>query len=224
MNESSPPTSPASNSKPSGLLIVLEGIDGTGKSTQAKRLGEWFASQGREVVLSREPTSGPWGARLRESAATGRLSPEDELEYFLNDRRQHVEELIAPSLAAGKVVILDRYYFSTMAYQGARGFDPAEIRRRNEAFAPVPDLLLVMDLDVDTSLARIGARGDVANEFEKRENLERCREIFLSLRDESFVQVIDSSGSLDEVTRKMVETTAPRVAAQGFPHATPNKP
>lgn len=184
---------------------MLEGIDGTGKSTQAKRLGEWFTSQGREVVLSREPTSGPWGAKVRETAATGRLSPEDELQYFLNDRLQHVEELIAPSLAAGKVVILDRYYFSTMAYQGARGFDPAEIRRRNEAFAPVPDLLLIMNLDVDTSLERIGARGDIANEFEKRENLERCREIFLSLGDEPFVRVIDSSGSLDEVTRRIHE-------------------
>ncbi len=195
---------------PKGILIVLEGIDGTGKSTQAKRLGEWFALQGREVVLSREPTAGPWGAKVRESAATGRLSPEDELRYFLNDRRQHVEELIAPSLAAGKVVILDRYYFSTMAYQGARGFDPAEIRRMNETFAPVPDLLLVMDLDVDISLERIGGRGDVANEFEKRENLERCREIFLSLKDESFVRVIDSSGTLDEVTGRIHEavTTA----------------
>jgi dTMP kinase len=197
---------------PNGLLIVLEGIDGTGKSTQTKRLGEWFVSQGREVVLSREPTSGPWGTKLRESAATGRLSPEDELEYFLNDRRQHVEELIAPSLAAGKVVILDRYYFSTMAYQGARGFDPAEIRRRNEAFAPVPDLLLLMDLDVEISLQRIGGRGDVANEFEKKENLERCCEIFRSLKDEPFARMVDSSGSLDEVTRQMIEVVTPCVA------------
>jgi dTMP kinase len=186
-----------------GLFIVIEGIDGTGKSTQVKLLGDWFASQGREVVLSREPTAGPWGKKVRESAATGRLSPEDELQYFLNDRRQHVEELIAPSLAAGKVVILDRYYFSTMAYQGARGFDPAEIRRKNEAFAPVPDLLLIMDLDVDTALDRIGARGDTANEFEKRENLERCREIFLSLRDEDFVRVIPTQGTPDEVAEQI---------------------
>jgi dTMP kinase len=182
-----------------GFFIVIEGIDGTGKSTQAARLGEWFRSKGREVVLSREPTAGPWGTKLRESAATGRLSAEDELEYFLKDRRQHVEEVIAPALAAGKVVILDRYYFSTMAYQGARGFDPAEIRRKNEAFAPVPDLLLILDLDVDLALERIGVRGDTANEFEKRDNLVRCREIFLSLRDEPFVRVIDSSGSQDQV-------------------------
>jgi len=188
-----------------GLFIAIEGIDGTGKSTQAQMLADWFASQGREVVLSREPTAGPWGKKVRESAATGRLEPEEELQYFLNDRRQHVEELIAPSLAAGKVVILDRYYFSTMAYQGARGFDPAEIRRRNEAFAPVPDLLLIMDLDVDQALVRIGVRGDTANEFEKRGNLERCREIFLSLAGEPFARVIATGGSPDEVSAKILE-------------------
>ncbi|MES2439747.1 MAG: dTMP kinase [Verrucomicrobiota bacterium] len=190
---------------PDGLFIVIEGIDGTGKSTQAKRLGEWFSAQGREVVLSREPTAGPWGKKVRETGATGRLSPEDELQYFLNDRQQHVDELIEPSLAAGKVVILDRYYFSTMAYQGARGFDPQEIRRKNEAFAPVPDLLLIMDLDVDIALGRIGARGDIANEFEKRENLERCRDIFLSLKDESFARVINSNGTLEEIADQVVE-------------------
>lgn len=183
-----------------GLFIVIEGIDGTGKSTQAKRLGAWFESRGREVVLGREPTDGPWGRKLRESAATDRLAPEEELEYFLKDRRQHVDEVIAPSLAEGKVVILDRYYFSTMAYQGARGFDPVEIRSRNEAFAPVPDILLILDLDVDRALERIGVRGDTANEFEKRENLERCREIFLSLSREPFTRVISSGGTLDEVS------------------------
>lgn len=196
-------TLPSGTTPQRGLFIVIEGIDGTGKSTQAKRLGEWFVSQGREVVLSREPTDGPWGKRLRESAATGRLSPEDELRYFLNDRRQHVEETIAPALAAGKVVILDRYYFSTMAYQGARGFDPAEIRRLNEEFAPVPDLLLILDLDVDTAHQRIGCRGDTANEFEKHESLQRCREIFLSLKDEAFARVIDSNGTLDEVSQRI---------------------
>jgi dTMP kinase len=200
----SPPASPSSTARQPGLLIVIEGIDGTGKSTQARRLGEWFESQGREVILSREPTDGPWGRKLRESAATGRLSPQDELEYFLNDRRQHVAEKIAPALAAGKVVILDRYYFSTMAYQGARGLDSLEIRRMNEAFAPVPDLLLILDLDVDAAHGRIGHRGDSANEFEKHDSLARCREIFLSLEDEPFARVIDSSGTLDEVTARIL--------------------
>jgi dTMP kinase len=187
----------------SGLFIVIEGIDGTGKSTQARRLAEWLTILGRDVILSREPTDGPWGTKLRQSATTGRMSPDDELECFLKDRRQHVEELIIPALAAGKVVILDRYYFSTMAYQGARGFDPQEIRRRNEEFAPTPDLLIILDLKVDAALERIGVRGDTANEFEKRSNLERCQEIFLSLRDEPFTTVISSEGTLDEVTHRI---------------------
>jgi len=188
-----------------GLFIVLEGIDGTGKSTQAKRLGDWFRERGRDVVLSREPTDGPWGKKLRESASTGRLSPEDELEYFLKDRQQHVNEVIQPALDAGKVVILDRYYFSTMAYQGARGFDPAEIRTRNEAFAPEPDLLLILDLDVDTAHQRIGHRGDSTNEFEKHESLTRCRDIFLSLKNEAFVRVIDSNADLETVTLRILD-------------------
>lgn len=193
---------------PQGLFIVLEGIDGTGKSTQSKRLGDWFRERGREVVLSREPTDGPWGKKLRESASAGRLSAQDELEYFLKDRAQHVDEVIRPALDAGKVVILDRYYFSTMAYQGARGFDPLEIRARNEAFAPQPDLLLILDLDVDTAHHRIGHRGDSTNEFEKHESLTRCREIFLTLKDEAFVRVIDSNADLDTVTARILDAVA----------------
>jgi dTMP kinase len=197
-----------------GIFIVIEGIDGTGKSTQSKRLAEWFRSRGREVLLSRQPTDGPWGKKLRKSATTGRLSAEDELEYFLNDRREHVEMSIKPALAEGKVVILDRYYFSTMAYQGARGFDPAEIRRRNEAFAPQPDLLLILDLSVESAHGRIGARGDTANEFEQRDTLTRCREIFLSLRDEPFACVIDAEPSLNEVTADILS-----VVTAKFPDA-----
>ena len=206
-----------------GLLIVIEGIDGTGKSTHARRLGEWFESHGREVVLSREPTDGPWGKKLRASASTGRLTAAEELEYFLNDRRQHVEETIAPALAAGKTVILDRYYFSTMDYQGARGFDPAEIRRRNEEFAPVPDLLLILDLDLDTALQRIGHRGDTANEFEQRYSLRRCREIFLALQHEPFARVISSNGAPDEVAARIqqaVTTTCLDEGNREFPSLT----
>jgi len=190
---------------PQGLLIVFEGIDGTGKSTQARRLGDWFAEQGREVVLGREPTNGPWGRRLRESAERGRLPPDEELECFLNDRREHVSGTIAPALAAGKVVILDRYYFSSMAYQGSRGFDPGEIRRLNEAFAPVPDLLILLDIDTDTALSRIGVRDGSANEFEQRPALESCRRIFLSLRDDPFVRVIDASGPVERVARQVLD-------------------
>ncbi len=197
---------------PDGLLLVLEGIDGTGKSTQARRLADWLRGRGREVVVSCEPTDGPWGRRLRESAANGRLAAEAELELFVRDRREHVDRLIAPALAAGRDVVLDRYYFSTMAYQGARGIDPAEIRRRNERFAPRPDLLVILDLDVDAALARIGGRGDAANEFERHESLRRCRGIFLGLAGEPFVRVIDAAAPADDVAAAIRAAVEPLVA------------
>ena len=188
-----------------GKLIVIEGIDGTGKSTQATMLAEALRKAGHEVVQSFEPTNGPWGRKLRESATTGRLSIEEELDYFLKDRRQHVEELITPTVARGGIVILDRYYFSSMAYQGARGIDPTEIRAKNEVFAPEPDTLLILDLDVDTALKRIGVRDGEANEFEKRESLQFCRDLFLSLQDEPFAHVIDTDASIESIHQRIVE-------------------
>lgn len=183
----------------SGKLIVIEGIDGTGKSTQATMLAEALRAQGHEVRQSFEPTNGPWGKKVRESATTGRLSIEEELSYFIKDRKQHVEELITPTVEAGNTVVLDRYYFSTMAYQGARGIDPQAIRVENEAFAPQPDVLLILDLPVDKALSRIGVRDGEANEFEQRESLQYCRDMFLSLKDEPFAHVISADQSIEAV-------------------------
>ncbi len=150
------------------------------------------------MILSREPTDGPFGRRLRESATSGRLSPEEELQLFHQDRREHVEKLIAPALQDGEIVILDRYYFSTMAYQGVRGFDPGEIRRINEEFAPRPDLLLLLDLSLDTALERIGVRDGRGNEFEQRESLQHCSQIFHSVQDD-FLRVIDADQAIEEI-------------------------
>ena len=172
-----------------GFFVVLEGIDGAGKSTQAKLLGERLTARGQKVVLSREPTMGQYGKLLRESAQTGRLSIEEEVELFLKDRREHVDELILPRLREGCVVIVDRYYFSTAAYQGARGVDPQELIRRNEEFAPEPDLLVLFDLPVEDGLARVRARGDKADHFEQLEQLRRVREIFLSINKPYLVKV-----------------------------------
>ena len=122
----------------------------------------------------------------------GRLSPEEELALFHDDRRDHVERLILPALEAGQTVILDRYYFSTMAYQGARGFDPQEIRRQNEEFAPVPDFVFLLELPVEDALQRIGVRDGSGNEFEREENLRACAQTFAGLND-PFIHRIDAS-------------------------------
>jgi len=134
------------------------------------------------VVRTKEPTTGKWGQMLRDSALTGRLSLEEEVETFLKDRKEHCEDFINPNLKDGNIVITDRYYFSSMAYQGARGMDPGEIMHKNELIAPEPDLLVVLDLEPKTGLERIRTRGDRANHFEKTGTLKRAREIFNSIK------------------------------------------
>ena len=188
-----------------GLFIVIEGIDGTGKSTQAKMLQKALQKAGTTVILDHEPSDGPYGKILRESATTSRLSPQDELDLFHKDRKHHVDELIIPALKRGETVILDRYYFSTMAYQGQRGFDQEEIRQTNLGFAPNPDILFILDLDVDMARNRIGVRGDDTNEFEKRDALQYCRDTFLSVSNADFAHVIDASKPIDEVHQVLLD-------------------
>tara|TARA_B100000925_G_scaffold291486_1_gene279741 strand:+ start:8892 stop:9428 length:537 start_codon:yes stop_codon:yes gene_type:complete len=168
--------------------------------------------QGFNVTHSREPTDGIYGRKLRESATTGRLSAEEELDLFHKDRREHVERLILPALKAGDIVVLDRYYFSTMAYQGIRGFDPQEIRRTNEEFAPRPDLLLLLELSLDTAMARIGVRDGRGNQFERRESLQLCREIFHSVKDD-FVHIIDADQSVEQAQKAIISTVRPALAS-----------
>ncbi|MGB8169025.1 MAG: dTMP kinase [Chthoniobacteraceae bacterium] len=181
-----------------GFLLVLEGIDGAGKSTLGRRLAAHVCERGLVAVVSREPTDGPHGTTLRQSAKTGRLSLADELDHFLKDRAEHVTTLIRPALARGEIVILDRYYLSTAAYQGARGADPAEIIARNEAFSPRPDLVLLLDIDPLGGTGRILRRGDQPDDFEAVTYLAKVRDIFLSL-PEPFIRRIDARRPLDEV-------------------------
>jgi dTMP kinase len=196
-----------------GFFVVIEGIDGAGKSTQAKRLGERLTARGEKVVLSREPTMGQWGKQLRASAQTGRLSIEEEVELFLKDRREHVNELILPRLREGCVVIVDRYYFSTAAYQGARGVDPQELIRRNEEFAPEPDLLVLFDLPVEDGLSRVRARGDKADHFEQVEQLRRVREIFLSI-DKPYLVKVDARKEQGVIAEEILAAVLARYQPQ----------
>jgi len=181
-----------------GWLVVVEGIDGAGKSTVVRALAGHCAQRGLACVTGSEPTRGEWGMKLRRSMTEGRLTLDEELALFLKDRAEHVEQLIRPSLAAGKVVLLDRYYLSTAAYQGARGADPAVILEMNERFAPQPDLVLLLDFDPDGGLARIRARGDAPNTFEEAEQLRAVREIFLGLQ-RPFIRRVDASLPAQEV-------------------------
>ena len=187
-----------------GIFIVIEGIDGTGKSTQAMLLQDAFARAGRDVIVSREPTDGEFGRLLRESASRGRRSQEEELDLFLKDRTQHVETLIKPALAQGKVVILDRYFYSTLAYQGSRGGDVGQLKSEMERRFPIPDAVFVLDMEPSVARQRIAnSRGARPDHFESPEGLRRARAIFQSLSD-PFVTHVDATGQPSQVHQTIV--------------------
>jgi len=194
------------------LFIVIEGIDGSGKSTQVRLLRDALVKAGRKVIVSREPTDGPYGRKLRDSANRGRHSLEEELDLFIKDRTQHVVELIKPALAEGKTVILDRYFYSTLAYQGARGADIDALRADMERRFPIPDYVFILDIAPNASLKRISAsRGDGPNHFESAEGLNRAREIFQSLQG-PYIAHIDASATPSAVHQAIVEELRTRLA------------
>ncbi len=163
------------------MLIALEGIDGTGKTTQALGLAATLARVGRRVLCTREPTTGPAGLRLRDYLAGKRrhLSASEELALFQADRREHVEQTIRPALKRGWLVVTDRYYYSSAAYQGALGLNPAEILAASEAFAPRPDLVVIFTLPLQLALARRReARGGEVQVSEEPEYLAKVAALY----------------------------------------------
>ena len=195
-----------------GSLIVLEGLDGSGKSTQLPRLAERLTAAGREVVQTREPYDCAPGREIRELAQRHvPVAPEEELALFLAQRRLHVAEVIAPALARGAVVLSDRYFLSTVAYQGARGLDPKRLLAANEAEFPRPDLALLLVLPPADGLARVAARGGPAEPaFERADFLARVREIFDAL-DRPYLERVDASGAPAAVAARIAETVQRRL-------------
>lgn len=172
-----------SNGRPAGILIAVEGIDGAGKTTQVVRLCDALSAVDEIAIRSKEPTNGPHGRRLRESAQTGRLDAHEELRIFIEDRREHVETVIRPALNRGEIVILDRYFYSTIAYQGSRtGHHPCELYQDMREF-PTPDVTFLIDVAPEIGLHRISGRGDIPNEFERLDSLREIRRLFLELRE-----------------------------------------
>ena len=199
-----------------GLLIAFEGIDGTGKSTQLSLLATHLRQQGYTVVETREPTNGPYGQEIRALYQNRhQVSREQELELFLLDRHQHVEECIVPALEHGKIVLTDRYYFSTAAYQGAAGCDPAVIFTRN-SFAPEPDLVLLLTMSAGESVARIRElRGEALNDFEQQDQLEKVAALFASFPHGCIVR-INAARSVQGVQASIREAVRQMFAKKGI--------
>lgn len=146
-------------SEAQGLFISFEGIDGSGKSTQARRLAERLREMGREVVLTREPGGSPGGEEIRRLVLTGdrgRWSPETEILLFTASRRDHLEKTIRPALARGAIVVTDRFADSTRLYQGATRGDLRGVvdKLHDLVIGTEPDLTVVIDMPPETALGR----------------------------------------------------------------------
>ena len=198
-----------------GLLIVFEGIDGTGKSTQLRLLAEELRKRGFPVLTTREPTNGPFGQKIRKLYLDrDTCTPAEELDLFLEDRRQHVREVLNPALAEGQVILCDRYFLSTAAYQGANGFDVGEIIEKNR-FAPQPDLALLFQAPPDVGISRITRdRGDILNDFEKAENLARVSEIFNTL-DHPSIRKINATRSISTIQNEILSMVLSLLSPSG---------
>jgi dTMP kinase len=183
--------------KPRGRFLVLEGIDGSGKSEQARRLAAWLEQRGHRVVSTREPTDGPFGRRYRAWArGEFEATPEQVLELFLADRREHVKAVVLPALERGEIVVCDRYKHSTLAYQAAQGLDPVRLHALFDTPEfPAPELVLWLRVPVATALARMGATA--TERFERAEFLERVDAEYARLG----LEAIEASGSVDAVER-----------------------
>ncbi|MDJ0850384.1 MAG: dTMP kinase [Myxococcota bacterium] len=198
-----------------GRLVAFEGIDGCGKSTQVERLARALREAGHDLVVTAEPTRGRWGRRIREMARSGEpVTAEEELRWFFADRREHVAEVLAPALAAGQLVITDRYYLSSVAYQGARGLDWREILADSEAEFPVPDLVLLLEIEPGAGLERVHGRGHALESvFEDADRLARVAGIFSQL-DRPYLERVDAAAAPDEVEARVREALARRLGIE----------
>ena len=167
-----------------GFLVAFEGIDGAGKTTQAHLLYNYLTEYSLDAVLTKEPTDSIYGQKIKKLAQSGResIQPHEEYNLFINDRKVHVKNLLEPSLSQKKIVILDRYYFSTIAYQGAIGLDPVQIKMDNEQFSPIPEIVFLLEVPPRVGIRRIqNSRNETPNLFEQEEYLTAVAKVFNSL-------------------------------------------
>jgi dTMP kinase len=204
-----------------GLFLSLEGIDGSGKSTQARRLAETLRREGRDVVLTREPGGSPGAEDIRALVLQGdpdRWSPETELLLFTAARRDHLERTILPALARGAVVICDRFADSTRVYQGVTRGD---LRAKVDALQALmigrdPDLTLLIDIPPETGLARAKSRQTAEERFEDMglamQRQMRAAYLDLAAAYPARIRVIDGDTDPDTLALRLREALRARLS------------
>jgi dTMP kinase len=212
----------------SGTFITFEGIDGSGKSTQLRLLGNFLRANGCDALLTREPGGTTLGLRLRAALldATEEVDPLTELLVFAADRAQHVRRMVRPALAVGRVVISDRYADATVAYQGGgRGFAPELIAQIVQLATEglKPDLTLLFDVSVEESTNRTTRRSTSKTSSRDRLDIEhadfhaRVRDAYLqiALAEPERVKLIDTSGPVEQTHDRVKEIVVPYLQSRG---------
>ncbi|NPA94401.1 MAG: dTMP kinase [Thermodesulfobacteria bacterium] len=194
-----------------GFFLVIEGIDGSGKSTLANNLYLALKKMGKDCLLTFEPTNGKWGAILRQSfTGAERLSANEELGLFMKDRQDHLENVIIPALKDGRIIICDRYYFSTAAYQGARGLDPQAILAESRAKSLEPDLCLFLELSPEEAINRIRhGRKEKENNFEQLDYLKSVAKIYGTVKNGCIP--LDATLPIEELTDQALKLILQRL-------------
>ena len=193
------------------MFITFEGIDGVGKSTQLDLLEKYLVAQGKEVLRTLEPGGTELGQEIRHLLLhrKGDVSPRAEALLYAADRAHHVATKIRPALAAGKVVLSDRYFDSSVAYQGAaRELDVEEVKQISLWAVDnlIPDLTVLLDLPADEALARRSSKGTEPDRLEREqlEFFERARSEYLSMATEPRFLVIDATNSVEQIHQQVL--------------------
>jgi dTMP kinase len=194
------------------VFITFEGIDGVGKSTQLDLLQQWLEGRGREVIRTLEPGGTELGKEIRHLLLhrKGDVAARAEALLYAADRAHHVATKIRPALAEGKVVLSDRYFDSSVAYQGAaRELDVDEVRNISLWAVDnlIPDLTVLLDLDAEAAIQRRNKTGTEPDrlEREKVDFFVRARAQYLELAKEPRFLVVDANLSIDEIQRQIRE-------------------
>jgi dTMP kinase len=216
---------------PRGFFLTFEGLDGSGKTTQLRRLAAWLEARGEQVAVTRQPGGTRLGDRVRSlllDSRTENITPMAELGLMFSDRAQCIAEIIRPALDEGKIVLCDRYTDSTEAYQGGGRQLGSDVVRSMHAVmcgGLDPDLTILLLPDFDRSLARARRRNDRSvqegkdeGRFES-ENEQFYRRVFdkyreIAERDALRVVVIDADGTIEQIHERIVKVTAERLRQQ----------
>ena len=206
--------------KKKGFFITFEGIDGSGKSTQMRKLAKFLEDNGFDIIITREPGGSVGGEEIRNlvlQGAVDRWSAETEILLFTAARRDHLERIILPALQGGKIVICDRFTDSTRMYQGMRGPKLRDLvdKLTKEVINCDPDLTIIIDIDPEISLERAKSRNTAEERFEDfgGDLQKKMRRGFLDLSREfsSRMEVVNGQQSVDELAKEIASLVRARL-------------